>query len=63
VRITHIHLVQKVTQFLTSVISAGVSDIHFEPFEDAFRVRCCMEDIRGMIMSMTNILEEINDNE
>jgi type II secretory ATPase GspE/PulE/Tfp pilus assembly ATPase PilB-like protein len=34
VRITHIHVVQKVTQFLTSALSTGVSDIHFEPFED-----------------------------
>ncbi len=31
---TRIHVVQKVNQLLTSAISAGVSDIHFEPFED-----------------------------
>lgn len=34
-----IHLVQKVNQLLTSAISTGVSGIHFEPFEDVFRVR------------------------
>ena len=34
-----IHVVQKVNQLLTSAIITGVSDIHFEPFEDAFRVR------------------------
>jgi len=31
---TRIHTVQKVNQLLTSAISTGVSDIHFEPFED-----------------------------
>jgi RHS repeat-associated protein len=39
VSITRIHVVQKVNQLLTSAISTWVSDIHFEPFEDVFRVR------------------------
>ncbi len=39
VSITRIHVVQKVNQLLTSAISTGVSDIHFEPFEDVFRAR------------------------
>jgi len=32
--VTRIHVVQKVNQLLTSAIITGVSDIHFEPFED-----------------------------
>ncbi len=31
---TRIHVVQKVNQLLTSAVSTGVSDIHFEPVED-----------------------------
>ncbi|MCB5266819.1 MAG: Flp pilus assembly complex ATPase component TadA [Candidatus Cloacimonetes bacterium] len=37
--ITRIHVVQKVNHLLTSAVSTGVSDIHFDLFEDAFRVR------------------------
>ena len=32
--VNRIHVVQKVNQLLTSAVSTGVSDIHFEPFED-----------------------------
>ncbi len=35
---SRIHVVQKVNQLLTSAISTGVSDIHFEPFEVALGV-------------------------
>jgi len=31
---TRIQVVQKVNQLLTSAISTGVSDIHFDPCED-----------------------------
>ncbi len=37
---TRIHVVQKVNQLLTSAISTGVSDIHFEPFEDVMLLFC-----------------------
>ncbi len=40
-----IHVVQKVNQLLTSAISTGVSDIHFEPFEDYFRVRSRIDGV------------------
>lgn len=36
---SRVHVVQKVNQLLASAVSTGVSDIHFEPFEDVFRVR------------------------
>jgi len=42
---TRIHVVQKVNQLLTSAISTGVSDIHFEPFEVVFRVRCRIDGV------------------
>jgi len=50
---TRIPVIQKVNQLLASAIQAGVSDIHFEPFETTFKVRYRID---GMLSTFDNIL-------
>ena len=49
---TRIPVIQKVNQLLASAIQAGVSDIHFEPFETVFKVRYRID---GLLSTFDNI--------